>query len=61
MQNDNQPGDHWIAILIDTIPEYFKRLAEKPTNQFEHFLMSHRPKYKYNTKKLQNDNGIHSM
>ena len=22
MQNYNQPGDHWIVIWVDTIPEY---------------------------------------
>ena len=48
MQNANQPGDHWMVIWIDTIPEYFNCLAE-----FEHFLFLHGPKDIYNTKKLQ--------
>ena len=34
MQNSNQPGDHWIVIWIDTIPEYFNSLAEKPPEEF---------------------------
>ena len=53
MQDSNQPGDHWIVIWIDTIPEYFNSLAEKPPKEFERFLISHGPKYKYNTKRLQ--------
>ena len=56
MQNVNQSGDHWIVIWINTIPESFNSLAEKLTNEFEPFLISHRPKYKYNTKRLQSDN-----
>ena len=56
MQNADQPGDHWIVIWIDAIPEYFDSLAEKPPEEFEHFLISHRPKYKYNTKRLQANN-----
>ena len=51
MQNANQPGDHWIGIWIDTIPEYFNSLAEKPPEEFEHFLISQG--HKYNTKRLQ--------
>ena len=53
MQNSNQPGDHWIAIWVDTVPEYFNSLAEKPPQEFEHFLISHGPKYIYNSKQLQ--------
>lgn len=53
MQNSNQPGDHWIVIWMDTVPEYFNSLAEKPVKEFEHFLISHSTKYKYNTKQLQ--------
>ena len=52
MQDSNQPGDHWIVIWIDTIPEYFNSLAQKPPEEFERFLISHGPKYKYNAKRI---------
>ena len=31
-------------------------MAEKPPEEFEHFLISQGPKYKYNTKRLQANN-----
>ena len=40
-------------IWIDTIPEYFNSLAEKTPEEFEHFLISHGPNFRYNTKSLQ--------
>ena len=56
MQNSNQPGDHWIALWTGEIPEFFDSLAEKPSGEFESFLISIGPKYMYNCKRLQSSN-----
>ncbi len=54
LQNSNQPGNHWITMWMDKIPEYFDSLGEGPIEEFQNYLIVHGPKFKFNFKRLQN-------
>ena len=53
----NDPGIHWLAVYLTKVPEFFDSLGHSPMFyqfNFEDLMISHGPKYMYNTRRLQN-------
>ena len=53
----SDPGKHWVAVYLTTVPEFFDTLGHSPEfyrNKFEDFMIEHGPKYVYNPRRVQN-------
>ena len=53
----NHPGEHWVAVYLSEVPEFFDSLGHSPeyyASGFEELLIDHGPMYMYNTRRLQN-------
>jgi hypothetical protein len=49
----NQPGEHWVALYIDSHGEYFDSFGRKPEKTFERFMNKHCTAWTFNDKQLQ--------
>ena len=59
--NSYQTGEHWVAMYLDPVPEFFDSLALSPEyykKSFQYFLVNHGPSYRHNVKRLQSSDSI---
>jgi hypothetical protein len=49
----SRPGEHWIALYIDTNGEYFDSFGRKPGKTFERFMNKYCDRWTFSEKQLQ--------
>ena len=56
-QNLKEPGEHWVVIYSNMLPEFFDSCGQSPESykkEFQYFLVNHGPNYIHNERRLQN-------